>query len=408
MYSKSSDLNERYLREINDNKQLITNLEQKVAKLEEERGTLQLAARLIAQDKYCRNVNTSFRWQNVSKSNTTDRDFTNRVQLQNTSDSYLRNRYELLIDEGDYNGSNEPRNIHESFQNQSHPINYSEQTSENHNNEPEKPQHQHQRQDNPRQNTEKQQSRLLAFPCDENAEYDLNQPEQDIESNRQPADTQQTQTMQPSGKRYSGNDQSKNHKPVILIGDSIIKHIDPKKLSRKTVYKYTYPDKTCEEINKAVGDMHTKLDPSHVIVHCGTNNLVIDSADVCVTKIKDLAENIQSKFPNAKLGISGLTYREDVKINHIRLDVNEKLMKLCSDNNFAYIDNTAIDKTCLNGSKLHLNNKGSTLLAVRFIKFLRPQSGSNRHDRSGHQGFQMALLKQLGGMLMMMGNKKRT
>ena len=36
-------------------------------------------------------------------------DFTNRVQLPNTSDSYLRNRYELLIDEGDYNDSNEPR-----------------------------------------------------------------------------------------------------------------------------------------------------------------------------------------------------------------------------------------------------------------------------------------------------------
>ena len=170
----------------------------------------------------------------------------------------------------------------------------------------------------------------------------------------------------------------------------------------------TYPGKTCEEINKVVGDMHTKLDPSHVIVHCGTNNLVIDFTDVCVTEIKDLAKNIQSKFPNAKLGISGLTYREDVKINHIRVDVNEKLKKLCLDNNFAYIDNSAIDKTCLNGSKLHLNNKGSTLLAVRFIKFLRPQFSSNRHDRSGHQGFQMALLKQLGGMLMMMGNKRRT
>ena len=90
----------------------------------------------------------------------------------------------------------------------------------------------------------------------------------------------------------------------------------------KNGIQYTYPGKTCEE-KKAVGDMHTKLDPSHVIVHCGTNNLVTDSADVtCSSKIEDLAENIQSKFPNAKLGVSGLTYREDVKINHIRVDVN--------------------------------------------------------------------------------------
>ena len=86
-----------------------------MAKLEEEKDTLQLAARLIAQDKYCRNFDTSLRWQNVSKGNTTDHDFTNRVQLPNTSDSYLRNRYELLIDEGDYSGSNEPRNIHDRF-----------------------------------------------------------------------------------------------------------------------------------------------------------------------------------------------------------------------------------------------------------------------------------------------------
>ena len=50
------------------------------------------------------------------------------------------------------------------------------------------------------------------------------------------------------------------------------------------VYKYTYPSKTCEEINKAVSDMHTKLNPSHVIVHCGTNNPVTDSADVCATE----------------------------------------------------------------------------------------------------------------------------
>ena len=36
--------------------------------------------------------------------------------MPNTSDIHVRNRYELLIDKGDYNGSNEPENNHETFQ----------------------------------------------------------------------------------------------------------------------------------------------------------------------------------------------------------------------------------------------------------------------------------------------------
>ena len=56
----------------------------------------------------------------------------------------------------DHNGSNEPRNIHESIQNQSHPINYSEQISEKH-----------------KTLKNNKACRLLAFPCDENAKDDL-------------------------------------------------------------------------------------------------------------------------------------------------------------------------------------------------------------------------------------------
>jgi hypothetical protein len=55
MYNRAADLNEKYLKEINDSKRLITCLEQKIAKVEEERDSLQLATRLIAQDKYGRN-----------------------------------------------------------------------------------------------------------------------------------------------------------------------------------------------------------------------------------------------------------------------------------------------------------------------------------------------------------------
>ena len=57
LYGKSVDLNGHYQREILDNKQYINNLERKVHNLQEERNSLQLAIKLIAQDKYCPNGN---------------------------------------------------------------------------------------------------------------------------------------------------------------------------------------------------------------------------------------------------------------------------------------------------------------------------------------------------------------
>ena len=41
-YNKAADLNEKYLREINDSKRVITSLEQKISKVEEERDSSQL------------------------------------------------------------------------------------------------------------------------------------------------------------------------------------------------------------------------------------------------------------------------------------------------------------------------------------------------------------------------------
>ena len=51
-YNRAADLNEKYVRDINDSKRVITSLEQKISKVEEERDLLQLATRLIAPDKY--------------------------------------------------------------------------------------------------------------------------------------------------------------------------------------------------------------------------------------------------------------------------------------------------------------------------------------------------------------------
>ena len=174
---------------------------------------------------------------------------------------------------------------------------------------------------------------------------------------------------------------------IIVIGDSIIKNIQPRKLSRKKVHKYSFPGKTAEEIEKEINFDSLKAIPSHVIVHAGTNNLPLS-----------LAAKVKSQFPYSKIGLSGLTARRDVAMPEKIDEVNKELQRICMQLDVSFIDNTTIDDTCLNGSKLHLNAKGSAILAVHFIKFLKGGSASTSPSkrRQNYEDFQRSAILKLG------------
>ena len=184
----------------------------------------------------------------------------------------------------------------------------------------------------------------------------------------------------------------------MLIGDSVIKHIDPKKLLQRHVHKFSYPGKTTGEIVEAVDNIAVASDPSNVIIHTGTNNLQSESADSSVADIRSLVLKVKNKFPNSSIGT---VYREDINVNAKRIEVNEMVKLIAEDNNIIYIDNSVIEASALNGSRLHLNAKGSSLLAVQFIKYLR--SGSGKHNQT-LKGFQSSAIHQLGKLLMELGN----
>ncbi len=76
----------------------------------------------------------------------------------------------------------------------------------------------------------------------------------------------------------SGTENSKHadyrSSEIVFIGDSIIKHIDPKKLAKRKVSKYTYPGKSAEDIEEAeLRTIKVNSTPSHIIIHAGTNNI---------------------------------------------------------------------------------------------------------------------------------------
>ena len=94
---------------------------------------------------------------------------------------------------------------------------------------------------------------------------------------------------------------------IVIIGDSIVKHINPTKLSKRKVHKFTYPGKTASEINNEVNTIDLNQAPSHVIVHAGTNNIPLQSVGECVNDIEKLVIGVKEKFPNAEIGISSIT-----------------------------------------------------------------------------------------------------
>ena len=94
--------------------------------------------------------------------------------------------------------------------------------------------------------------------------------------------------------------------------------------------------------------------------------------------------------------------REDIDVTSKIKELNELLKDLCLKEGYTYIENVNIDATCLNGSKLHLNSKGSALLAVHFIKFLR-----GRNPRSSIGDFPKGLRK-LGELLNMIMPHQKT
>jgi sialic acid synthase SpsE len=103
------------------------------------------------------------------------------------------------------------------------------------------------------------------------------------------------------------------------------------------VRKFTYPGKTCEEIAECIDSIFVNDDPSQVIIHCGTNNLTTDQAEVCVDKIKNLVGKVKTKFPNSSIGVSSLTYREDINVDFIRVKVNDQLNRLAHEITFSLL-----------------------------------------------------------------------
>ena len=74
----------------------------------------------------------------------------------------------------------------------------------------------------------------------------------------------------------------------------------------------------------------------------------------------DNTENIQIEF-------CSIIQRSDKDSSNEIKETNIKLMKCCLGKGFNFLDNDNINESCLNSSKLHLNEKGTQRLASNIL-----------------------------------------
>ena len=173
----------------------------------------------------------------------------------------------------------------------------------------------------------------------------------------------------------SKNDNEKDHKQksVIILGDSMIKHVNGWEISRKL-------QGNCKVYVKHFSGAKTKcmkdyIKPSqrensdHYILNTGTNDLCLDRSPELIAKsIIDLALTLKSESHD--VSVSNIIVRNDSDtLNKKGCEVNTVLMELCKEKNIHLIDNSKkIRPQRLNKGKLHLNQKGSRLLSDIFLK----------------------------------------
>ena len=127
----------------------------------------------------------------------------------------------------------------------------------------------------------------------------------------------------------------------LVIGDSMVKNIDSKKLTRAAKRKavcHSYSGATVKQINEKLEERLKEDHYDKIIIHVGTNDLAraprttdIKSMETLITKVKGQASEV---------AVSSVVRRYD---NKVRLNTityyNNLLHQLCIDHKIAYINN---------------------------------------------------------------------
>ena len=157
---------------------------------------------------------------------------------------------------------------------------------------------------------------------------------------------------------------------IVIIGDSIIKHVNGREVSRNNIVKVrSHPGATTEDLIDYVKPSVRKK-PKMVILHTGTNDITNNINTM--QKIRKVINTVRENDANEEIEIviSGVTHREDRDLEDEIKALNIKLENFCKGKGMRFINNSNIRSPSLNRSKLHLNKSGTALISKNFSNII--------------------------------------
>ena len=168
----------------------------------------------------------------------------------------------------------------------------------------------------------------------------------------------------------SGIDPKRVNKKVFIVGDSIVKHVKGYELTQSLenwkVHVKDFPGARVRCMQDYVQPTLRQY-PDHIILHVGTNDLATNvPTDTVAESIVELAMSLKSD--STSVAISNITVRNDKHKNKVR-QTNKHLKTLCMERNIELINHdSTITEKHLNGSRLHLNKRGTAILSNNFTE----------------------------------------
>ena len=154
----------------------------------------------------------------------------------------------------------------------------------------------------------------------------------------------------------------------LIIGDSIIGGIDEKKMQKHRVKVRSHGGAYVDDMYDFIAPLLRKK-PDFIILHVGANDAQLGkSAKMIFDEISNLIAHIEHMLPEVKVFYSCPTLRIDnARANRVLRELDSKF----KGSRFYCVMNDNLDGTCLGKHGLHINQKGSGLLARNYIKLIQ-------------------------------------